>query len=176
MMDPKITAIRNIVSLLDSRFPMSFPYDPRFLVSSLGGECVSLTASEAAEAGYPPDFEAKAVNPEPSYTFRIEYAGWKPEESIRFAIAQELGFLLLYSLQPDGVISSHNNGRPRTSEEVFYANEFAAELLMPVSGFISACRDNAEKNKGRIDVDAIASEFGVTKPAALVRGGRLGIW
>lgn len=176
MMDPKITAIRNIVSLLDSRFPMSFPCDPRFLVSSLGGECVSLTASEAAEAGYPPDFEAKAVNPEPSYTFRIEYAGWKPEESIRFAIAQELGFLLLYSLQPDGVISSHNNGRPRTSEEVFYANEFAAELLMPVSGFISACRDNAEENKGRIDVDAIASEFGVTKPAALVRGGRLGIW
>lgn len=175
-MNPKITAIRNIVGLLDSRFPMSFPCDPRYIASWLGGECVPLAAIKAAEAGYTPEFEAKAVKPVPPYTFRIEYADWKPEESIRFAIAQELGFLLLYSLQPDGVISSHNNGRPRTSEEVFYANEFAAELLMPVSGFISACRDNAEENKRKIDVDAIASEFGATKPAALVRGGRLGIW
>ena len=176
MMNPKITAIRNIVSLLDSRFPMSLPCDPRFLVSSLGGECVSLTASEAAEAGYPPDFEAKAVNPEPSYTFRIEYAGWKSEESIRFAIAQELGFLLLYSLQPDGTISYPKGQKHRTSEETFYANEFAAELLMPVVDFTRACKRNAEKNDGKINVDDIAATFGVTKSAALVRGGRIGIW
>lgn len=176
MMNPKITAIRNIVSLLDSRFPMSLPCDPRFLVSSLGGECVSLTAREAAETGYPPEFEAKAVKPVQPYTFRIEYADWKPKESIRFAIAHELGFLLLYSLQPDGTISYPKDQKYRTSEQTLYANEFAAELLMPVADFTRTCKSNAEKHDGKINVDDIAAAFGVTKSAALVRGGRLGIW
>lgn len=172
----KITSIRNIVELLYSKFPQSMPYNPQLLTVALGGECVPLTAYRAGIAGYPSTFEAKAVLPDSPYAFRVEYAAWKPEEEIRFAIAHELGFLLLYSLQPDGVISFRNNGRPRTSEEVFYANEFAAELLMPVSGFVSACRDNAEENEGKIAVEAIVATFGVTKPAALVRGGRLGIW
>lgn len=175
-MNSKITAIRNIVSLLDSRFPMSLPCDPRFLVSSLGGECVSLTAREAAETGYPPEFEAKAVKPVQPYTFRIEYADWKPKESIRFAIAHELGFLLLYLLQLDGTIPYPKSQKHRTSEETFYADEFAAELLMPVVDFSWACKRNAENNEGKINVDDIAATFGVTKSAALVRGSRLGIW
>ena len=92
------------------------------------------------------------------------------------AIAHELGFLLLYSLQPDGTISYPKDQKYRTSEQTLYANEFAAELLMPVADFTRNCKSNAEKHDGKINVDDIAAAFGVTKSAALVRGGRLGIW
>lgn len=47
---------------------------------------------------------------------------------------------------------------------------------MPVADFTRTCKSNAEKHDGKINVDDIAAAFGVTKSAALVRGGRLGIW
>lgn len=152
------------------------PYDTASAVAVLGGKAQPLRGYEAEELGYGPFFEAKAIGPDPESVFRIIYAGWKPEPVIRFAIAAELGFLLFSALRPDGSFDSRAMQRSRLSDETSIANEFAAAFLMPKGQFIEYCKDNAVKNNGRISVQEIAGIFGVTEPAILVRGSRLGVW
>lgn len=172
-----VSLSRNIAEMIHRMFPQQLPYDPKAVITGLGGKCVPFTVYKAAETGYPTDlFEAEAVKPDPSHTMQIDYAGWKPKERVKFTIASELGYLLLFALQMDGTILMPNDRSPRTIEEAVCADEFAAEFLMPASDFVSACKDNAKENEGKINAENVATIFGVTKNAVLVRGSRLGVW
>lgn len=115
-------------------------------------------------------------------TFVIEIAGDPKEERTRFSIAHELGHVFLHmgflvdpvAWQKADDYRDSPMYRMGHSEEEYEANEFAASLLMPDSEFrATAARFYTPHGYA---IDAIASTFGVSVPAARNRGRWLGLF
>lgn len=106
--------------------------------------------------------------------FQIALDPLKPPTRQLFSLAHEFGHLLFHmgfgnpkrwNSESDYLESYARSGY---DEEELEANEFAAALLMPKDEFNQlACTS---------DLNAIASHFGVSTSAALIRGRRLGVY
>lgn len=85
----------------------------------------------------------------------------------KFKLAHELGHIFLHlNLSNDDIMGSN--------QAEYDANEFAAHFLMPTNLFLEEICELTNENK--IDVDDLATVFGVSYNAALTRGRFLGVF
>ena len=176
--------IWNIADFVRDRLELTTPLSIETLTEAVqksGGKCTAITDIELSPRG---DFDAyisTQVNNAEAY-FEIVYAAWKPAPRILFSIAHELGHFFLHILDDDGNVKTgtviHRN--LQASSQEWEANEFAAELLMPVDEFIAFCQkavnDNSDEDSRDIDVNRVARHFRVSTQAATVRGQILRLW
>ncbi len=175
----------NVANLVRECLGLSTPLSIQKLtqaVETIGGECISVSDPSPEEDS---NFDAcidTHVEGASQLRFRIRYAAWKPERRILFSIAHELGHFFLHLLKNDGTVEKkatlYRDFQGSTKE--WQANEFAAALLMPEKEFIATFEEELEKSQlsgsNNINVGNIADHFGVSAPAAMVRGQILQLW
>jgi Zn-dependent peptidase ImmA (M78 family) len=166
---------REITSLADTireSLELSVPVDLNQAVQRLGG-----TLSEIAiEPGQP---EASVRKTGERFAIYLRHLEWQARK--RFSVAHELGHLFLhmgYLVDPDAWKRSkdykdsvyHRFGHGIEEHE---ANVFAAAFLMPEKEFRAAV---AEFGSGHDLLKRLASHFGTSPSAVLIRGQELGIF
>lgn len=145
------------------------PVDVERLTARLGG---TLVVSDKLK------HEAQIRNVGPK-SFEITILPWEVEARRRFAIAHELGHLLLHT----GYLTDRwaavdvwedSMQRPGVNEEECDAYEFAGALLMPKKQFLRVARRNRDGDTYRIR--PIAESFAVSLDAARSRGRWLNLF
>ena len=165
------TYIASLAETIRQACAIGVPADVRGAVTCLGGTLRVMPD---------PGFEAMVEKCDAG--FRITLAEEPIEARQRFSIAHELGHLFLHMgyLVDEKKWASITDYRDSVyyrfgyTEEEYEANEFAAALLMPSAEFDAVARRYALGTS--YDVTAIARHFGVSAPAARVRGRFLGLF
>lgn len=142
------------------------PFDPEKLIIELSVQVEHITFSEAEKKGYGPEFEVELTIEPAGSDPKVMVAEWKSADQMRFNIACIAGVLCLSYCFPNGISLTAPN-------EI---DEFAAAFLMPEEMFITYCHDYALEHEGKIDINSVANEFGVSVSEATVRGRALGLW
>lgn len=158
-------AAGDLADSIHEKLSLSIPFNIEDVIQRLGGQCIP-------EDDYLFDAQYRVDGAD---RFSIHYEKRITFEHKQFAVARELGSLLLYSLAEDGrfVKSKLNAPAGRFLREI--ENEFAACLLMPKDEFVNFCGELLTQ-EGNIDIEAIAKHFGVSQQTADIRGQVLCLW
>lgn len=173
MTNDRRNAIEKLANSVREQLHISTPVNVKEIISTLGGSVRSERFDDSSISG---KIQRKGSS------FEISYNGAHSDERSTFTIAHELGHLFLhmgYLLDDE----KWNNAeeycdspmyRQGYSEEEYEANQFAGSLLMPSDEYRTFVKEH--RKEGRIDVNSIATHFGVSFDAALTRGKWIGIF
>lgn len=157
--------IEKYTQIIRERLNLSSPLNMIDVMQSLN---ISCTPVEDV------DYDAKLLgNKKDGYY--IYYDKNQIFERQQFSIAHEFGHLLLHRINNEDYPNTFFCKNGSNSYIEWEANEFAASLLMPRDEFVTFCINNVD-DFGNIDLNIIASNFGVSKQAARVRGRVLNLW
>ncbi|OSM06746.1 ImmA/IrrE family metallo-endopeptidase [Magnetofaba australis] len=153
---------------------LSVPVDVRQAVAKLQGEIRELGFKEMA-------YEA-TVHKSDEWGFRINLREGVSEVRERFSIAHELGHLFLHmgfgvNWEKWNTIEQGDNSvrtRYGATEAEYEANEFAGAFLMPQAQYLEVFDQHTDAEQ-RVDIKRVAQHFGVSEPAARLRGRWLGV-
>lgn len=167
------SVIAHIADLTRNIYKGDYPIDVKEIVQALNGRCIGI---DAPSEGYDEFFNTRLnifprSNPD-DFSFEIEYARWKPESTVRFSIACELGHILMHTRI--GIVNEARQNCIFSCSEDREANEFAACLLMPENLVRTICEKNTDE-KGNIQTSEIANYFGTTVKATEMRCKILGL-
>lgn len=167
------SVIAHIADLTRNIYTGDYPVDVKEIVQALNGRCIGI---DAPSNGYDEFFDTRLnifprSNPD-DFSFEIEYAKWKPEPTMRFSIASELGHVLMHT-RIERIHEAHWDCTFSCVKDR-EANEFAACLLMPENLVRSICEKNTDE-KGNIQTFEVANYFGTTIKATEMRCKILGL-
>lgn len=158
------------------------PYNPEDLVRRLGGTIQKLSRYQLSQLGYRESFCCELKVDENSTNkvtpFKLIISNEIKPEQLRFEIATQLGDLILHRLTKTGGIETLDNVERKygASERELESREFAASFLVPRSEFEDVCRENSEKNNGKVNIVEVAKKFGVSDSVITVWGAKQKIW
>lgn len=161
----KHEAAGKLAESIREKLSLSFPFNIEDVVQRLGGQCIP-EDDYLFDAQYSVDgADGFSIHYEKRITF-----GHK-----QFAVARELGALLLCSLAEDGRFVKSKLNAPAGCFLRGIEDEFAACLLMPKDEFVNFCGESLTQ-EGNIDFEAITKHFGVSQQVADIRGQVLCLW
>lgn len=167
--------VRRLAEQIREALKLSVPVDIEKAVMLLGGRI----NRPSLEDGTPEASVKRIENSAPELQFEINVQDGSSDQRYRFSVAHEIGHLFLHM----GFLTEAWDQADEYKDSVMYrfgysteeieAHEFAGAFLIPEGEF--KARIDIEAEGGRVNLEAIADHFNVSKPAARARGRYLGI-